>query len=1435
MHARRLSTFKTFGILLGSVLCVSASALHAQAVTIVQTASRFAGTGIAGFGGDFGSSTSLSLNMPSYVVLDTAGNEYLSDTGNNCVRRIDTSGNVTTLAGLAISGQGDTCSTGSNPTPTAAQGLLRPAGLALDQSGNLYIADSGHNCIRRLNNGTNGVASLTTVAGTCSTLTTASSTPNPNGLAIDTSSNLYVALQDTEATAALSVNQVIRQSILTSNSQAVNTASFCLVAGTPSVRNALVCSGITDSVALSAPSGLALDSNVNLFVADTGNNCVRQIVGAAQATIVGLCANDGTGTSATALNAPYGLAFSRINSLFISEAAPTSNVYRYISSTGKLVLTVGQPSGAAGPYDPTHDGGSALNIFLNQPRGMVFDANNNFYLADSGNSIIRFLNVNYVFPATAVGHTSPSQPITYAINNASVNLTVTPGTDYTISSNTCTGKLSAAAAGSVPTTCQVFLVFAPSRPGVRNSPLTLTDSVSNTLVATGVQGIGTGPLGTFTPGIVNTVASKLANPIAIDTDSFGNAYVLEQGTGAGTADLRMITPSGSTSTLAIPMNDGLVTPSGVTTDAGGNWYIVDSNQGTVARYGSDGSISQTYVTGLIAPSAVFVDGFGNLYVAQQGTAHNVIEVYGSGLRRVVAGNGTDPAANNVPSTNALFSMPSGLYIDLNGVLYVSDSGTHRVYAIDSTGRIHVLAGNGTATNTPGNTALTTGIVNPTSVAVDAAGDVYIADSNGNKVYVVYSTSASGANNIATIIGNGSAGGTGDGGYSTQALVNGPLSLALDGSGDLFVVDGGNKSVREITYPNPTLNFGTVAVGTTSPVMTQQFLNAGTVSLNLLSAVSTTDPHFAVDTNTTTCGLAILSGQQCTLGYTFTPTTTAGVTAFSILSSNSYNSPEPITLKANILLALPANSAVNPETEVYGSAFPETSTFTVGSNPPVTGTLTYTTAGKTLCTLTGTLSPSSTCNAPNSGLSVGSYNVTVTYSGDANYAATTYTVTLQVTPAPLTVTTNNQTRPYGQPNPTLTGSVAGAVNGDSFTVAFATIATIASPVGTYLITATLTPASGTSLSNYTVTNPGGTLTITPTAAAGVTVTVNCVSKVYGAANPAFTATVTGALNGDTFTLTFNTTATTSSPVGSYPITVTVGGAAAANYTTITTVPCALTVTPAPTSTTLTSSSNPSALGTAVTFTATVTAPTSTIAPSATVNFYDGSTLLGPGTIIGNTAQLTTSSLPLGSQTITAVYPANTNYQTSSGSLTQIVAVPSGSFTISATPSFQLVRGAASTVYNVTVTSVSGFVGPVALTCAGFPTDGSCSFAPVTVQVSAPTPGTSVMTVTNTAADAALQLPGRPGQLDRGPVLAGIFWPYALSAFGLLFALIGLRKRERARGIVLLLLLGVTIAGVVGCGCPPAANRNYTLTITGTSVNGGPAAQSTQVSLDVGQAQ
>ncbi len=122
---------------------------YSQALTLLQSGTRYAGTITPGFNGDFGSATTVSLNTPSYIVFDSNGNQYISDTQNNCVRKIDTSGSMSTVAGLAVSGQGDTCNTSSNATPTPSQGLYQPTGLAVDSSNNLYISDSKHNCVRR--------------------------------------------------------------------------------------------------------------------------------------------------------------------------------------------------------------------------------------------------------------------------------------------------------------------------------------------------------------------------------------------------------------------------------------------------------------------------------------------------------------------------------------------------------------------------------------------------------------------------------------------------------------------------------------------------------------------------------------------------------------------------------------------------------------------------------------------------------------------------------------------------------------------------------------------------------------------------------------------------------------------------------------------------------------------------------------------------------------------------------------------------------------------------------------------------------------------------------------------------------------------------------------------------------------------------------------
>src|SRR5947209_3848251 len=125
------------------ILLAAAALLFFPSVLLSQTTiQRAAGTGTSVFNGDRGSANSINLNAPTFILLGPNGIQYLADSANNCVRRIDASGVITTLAGLVTADGNDTCDTSSNLKPTPAQGLLHPAGLAIDPSGRLYIADS---------------------------------------------------------------------------------------------------------------------------------------------------------------------------------------------------------------------------------------------------------------------------------------------------------------------------------------------------------------------------------------------------------------------------------------------------------------------------------------------------------------------------------------------------------------------------------------------------------------------------------------------------------------------------------------------------------------------------------------------------------------------------------------------------------------------------------------------------------------------------------------------------------------------------------------------------------------------------------------------------------------------------------------------------------------------------------------------------------------------------------------------------------------------------------------------------------------------------------------------------------------------------------------------------------------------------------------------
>jgi MBG domain (YGX type)/Bacterial Ig-like domain (group 3)/Beta-propeller repeat len=245
--------------------------------------------------------------------------------------------------------------------------------------------------------------------------------------------------------------------------------------------------------------------------------------------------------------------------------------------------------------------------------------------------------------------------------------------------------------------------------------------------------------------------------------------------------------------------------------------------------------------------------------------------------------------------------------------------------------------------------------------------------------------------------------------------------------------------------------------------------------------------------------------------------------------------------------------------VDGQAITLTAQITPSLVGTPTGTVTFSDGATVLGT--GPLNGSGSASISTSLLPAGTDSITAVYSGDTYFGGSTSSaLALTVTPAPLTVTANSVSRQYGASDPTFTAAYSGFVNGDgpgalSGTLTCTAGDAVSSPVGTYAIN-----CSGLSSSNYSITFLPGTLSITP---APLTITANNASKIYGAANPAFSATDTGFVNGDTAAvlsgaLSCTSAAAVSSPVGSYPINC--SGVSSSNYA-ITFVPGALTVTPA----------------------------------------------------------------------------------------------------------------------------------------------------------------------------------------------------------------------------------------------------------------------------------
>ena len=343
--------------LLALVLC-----LHTKA----QIITTVAGNGIGGYSGDGGQATAAEIYHPNLITLDAAGNIYVADYLNNRVRKINTSGVITSIAGNGNQAYG-----GDNGQATAAE-LNGPCGLVFDGAGNLYISDSGNNRVRKINSA--GI--ITTVAG--------------NGNAGYSGDGAAATLAELDNTGGIALDAALNIYITDANNNCIRKVSTTGVISTFAGRGAVGYTGDggqATAAELNTPVDVKIDTAGNVYFSDFSNNCVRKvntagiIITVAGNGVSGYAGDGGQATLAQ-LNKPNGLSLDAFGNLYIADFL--NERVRKINTAGIITTIAG--NGTAG-Y--SGDGGQATAAEFSEPDGLAFDGAGNLYVTDNHNDCIR--------------------------------------------------------------------------------------------------------------------------------------------------------------------------------------------------------------------------------------------------------------------------------------------------------------------------------------------------------------------------------------------------------------------------------------------------------------------------------------------------------------------------------------------------------------------------------------------------------------------------------------------------------------------------------------------------------------------------------------------------------------------------------------------------------------------------------------------------------------------------------------------------------------------------------------------------------------------------------------------------------------------------------------------------------------------------------------
>jgi sugar lactone lactonase YvrE len=1326
------------------------------------------------------------------------GDVYLADYSQSLVHKISAStGNMTLVAGVLTgsgsSGKGGGSADGYTGDGSAAVGaeLRGPRGVAVDAAGNVYIADTANNVIRMVNvsgiistvvgkNPGTGAAATAGATGDGGPATSAQLS-GPEDVEIDANGDIFIGDSTNDKVRVVYGGGTVVAGLITATNPSVTSpvvGDIYTVAGGGAGVYTPGSIVLATSVAIGNPRKIALDARGNLYIADNGNDVVW----------------------------------------FIDAA---TGYMRDIAGT------FGKTAGASctGQTNTLGDGCQATQAVLspNSSMGVAVGPQGDVYVSDSGDSRVRKVALNTSFPTVASGSSATQTLLVHfaKLDGQAVAspFTIAGSPDFAVSGTpVCTTN------ADNTTDCTVSVIFTPARPGPDAGTLVVKSKAGLT-TQLALSGTGTASSVALDPGNTVLLTSSVSAPGGIAQDGAGNTYIADTGnnrvveyTAGGTSSVVAGTGTSGYSGDGAPSTAAkLAAPKAVAVTPDGAVYIADSGNNVIRRIDPVTSFISTFAGGastvcsvaidsfgdgclatsakFFAPAGIVSDPIGNLYVSD--TGNNLIrELSTTGYVFLIGGgttacttSGADIYGNGCAPTQAIFKSPTALQIDNNRNLYIADTGNNEVRKITvATNLISLFAGTcqsgGSGNGGAANNAQVNG---PTGLALDAANNLYIADTGNHVVRVV---AASGT--INTVVGTLGSSGTGTvPGTASGVLLNLPGAVVASGIGKLYVLDSGNNRLFSLDRGSVSVNFGRTNDGSNSPTAAIQETSTGSYTAALGYQSSATGGIFAttgstafftltasgsngcISSSITTQTLA--PGAVCNLSAQFIPTAVGPVSA-TYTESNGViltspipaapviNSPAPaITLsgtgavltKTTLTTAVTTPATGSPQ---YSISFVVTATLhpavcdPTAPNCSAAGTITFYVDGtqvglpvavsNTSITSSNVITASATIN----GQSVGNHAVVAIYSGDTYYASSTA--------------------------PTLTVAVA---QGATLTVAVAT------------------PATGTQFTNLTlsaqVTSATGTI---PTGSvafyAGTTLLKSGpVDPGTGIATIAdvFTAPLTVDNKGVSHKIIATVPNSFGLSAGTYSLTAVYSGDS--NYATSTSLATTLTITP--------------------------DAPAFAIAQCITTDTLAGCTPPAVGTAQGSTAYA-----------LVYVIPSNTLNGTLSFSCSGLPANSVCTFGQPSTSTSSLPAGTTITFTPVSGNVLYGMTVPGASVVAGATPSAINSTSIPSIQV-------TLWTDANSNVNSASNTPRSIS------TLAGILgWPMLLGGFTVV---LGFRKRLRnsrlLAGLALFALLTGSATVLTGCtsalgtsGQTPVGS--YTVTLTATGPNG--LVQTTPITFTVG---